>query len=346
MKQGCLLLLVVWVGGFFGYQYLFKATEFEAMWWIPLLLGLCAAFVVGNVHGILLTLKQIRASKRPQSEWKDGDLVVLSGRIQTTRSPLVAPISGRSAVAVEYEVKTVTSDDSGGATADYRGCLMAPCTLHSSSGQLALVGFPILTDWPSDIFGDDASYKRLGEYFIKTKFEEMPKSPMALISQLNKVLKDDDGEVKADFRKQSVPDFATGSVSAATSNDDDDADPDATTEAATAGSFGPADDAAKFLSDCGYSLEETIIPNGAEVTAAGTYRAQKRQLNVGSGLTNVAHGIHKGSAQEVFGGKMRQYTIVALIFLAIFLTANYFLLTRIGIEPQELIKRMSATFGG
>ena len=98
MKQGCLILLAIAVIGFFGYQHLLADSELSSMWGISLALGILAAMVAGNAQGILQALRHIRASKRNQAQWRDNDLVVLSGRLQAQKTALVSPISGKSAI--------------------------------------------------------------------------------------------------------------------------------------------------------------------------------------------------------------------------------------------------------
>lgn len=356
MKQGCLLLLAVLGAAFYGYRELLIGTEYESMWWIPLLLGVGAAMVVGNFQGIILALRHFRASARSQVQWKDGDLVVVSGRLQPTKNSIVAPVSGKPATIVEYEiVRYSRTSDSTTTVVDYRGCLMAPCSIQSNTGQVSVVGFPLLTQWGAETLSDIESYKRVAKFLLTAPTTIMQKSPVAAIAQLNQILKDDDGDVNANFRQASAKDiqeFAGGANAIASSQTDpedhseeevDPPDPeDSEIEDEEQGmpeSSDPVETASYYLRSNGYNLKETIVPSGAEVTIMGTYKAQNRQVNIGSGLSKLSHGLYLGPASKVLGKNLKKSVITTLVFAAIFAAGNYFLLKQLGIEPADLIQK-------
>jgi hypothetical protein len=352
MKQGCLILLAITVIGFFGYQHLLEGTELSSIWGIPLALGILAAMVAGNAQGILQALRHIRASKRNQAQWRDNDLIVISGRLQAQKTALVAPISGKSATIVEYELKRYfKSNNSTSSSTDYRGCLMTPSTIQSSTAQVSIVGFPLLTHWGSESYEDPDSYKRLAKYLLENPSTTMPTNPLAAIAELNKVLKDDDGDVKANYRvakATNLQEYARVQQDSSETEDlndeplpQDELDEEDRELQGQIDQFKDSQDPTEkiihFLRQQGYSLYETIIPNGAEITIMGSYRANKRQVDIGSGLSNINHGIHKGTLSQVLGKNLKKSIILTSIFACIFLGANYFLLMKIGIEPESII---------
>lgn len=313
MKKGCLLLLFVWVAVAAGYYYLFQGTEYAHAWWGPVLFGLGAAMIVGNIHGIILALQQKSAANRPITQWKDGQFVVISGRIAPTRTPINAPFSGIPSCIVEYTLKY--GDNPGG---DYMGFLMTPSTITSTQGAVKIVGFPMLAEISSSTYIDDTACKRAGEYFAQCTFKEKSSNPITLISQLNEVLSDDDGIVKVDFADKKASIHI-----------------DPMEDGSTA-----AEGIANRLMDSGYSLEETIIEVGAEVTACGTYRQSKQAVDIGSGLKNISHSLKIGSAAQTTGGLLKQSVITLIIISAIFVGANWLVLPQIGIDPNTFVQKI------
>lgn len=338
MKKSCFLLLAALIAGFVGYYFLLRGTELDGKLWIPGLFGLGVALIFGNLQGLFLAISQRSASSKPQNQWRDGDFVAVSGRIQTLRSPIVAPFSGEAAAIVEYDVKT--GGDSQGTSksiGDYSGFLMAPCAIQTMQGSVRVVGYPLLTDLPEDIYDDEASFLRAAEYLSKCNFKEKASNPLTLLKQLNEVLEDDDGDLKVDFCAKGATIHIQGALPEITkpmvSPDDDESDEDdGEGDDREYASLSPNERIAARLADSGYFLEETIIKNGAEVTAFGTYRLNKQAVDVGSGLKNISHTLKLGTVASVTGKTIRQSLIGLVIFGGMFLAGNWYVLRLIGIE--------------
>lgn len=321
MKKSCLFILFVWIAVALGYIQLFKGTELETLYWIPVLFGLAAAMIVGNIQGVFLALKQRKAAATPFGQWKDGDFVVVSGRISAIRTPIAAPFSGTSSCVVEYEVKL--GDTPGGY---YSGFLMAPSAVMTNQGSVRLVGFPMLVEIPKETYRDTASYKRAGEYFANCKFEKKDGNPLKLISQLSAVLSDDDGEVKADFYDKKMSLHVLEEV-------------DPGEEKITL-----AEQIHIGLEGGGYDLEEIVIKNGDEVTASGTYRQAKQAIDIGSGIKNLTHSLKLGTVAYSTASMLRNSLVTLIIIGGIFVAANWFVLKQIGMDPNLLINSASELF--
>ena len=246
-------------------------------------------------------------------------------RISPMRSAITAPFSGEVCCIVEYEIKQ--GDTPGG---DYSGYLMAPSSIMTTQGTVRLVGFPMLAEVSSSNYKDEKSSRRAGEYLASCKFEEKASNPIALVSQLNSVLMDDDGDVKADF----VSKNATLHLDL----EDDDEEKQDGAEAAPQILVTPAEKITEKLLNSDYVFKETIIRSGDEVTACGTYRQSKQAIDIGSGIKNLSHSLRMGSVAESIRSLLMRSTITAFIFSAIFVVANWQVLPRIGIDPNALLK--------
>jgi hypothetical protein len=302
MKLGCIAVLLTIGGAFAGYRNLLTGSELEGQPWIAGLLAVVAGMLIGNIHGLLLALKQKQISGRQRSEWNDGDLVVVSGRIQSTRSPMVSPFSGTPSVILEYEVKSADSESAS--SAHFSGFMMTPCSVFSTQGSVNVIGFPLMVNLPSKACVQEAEYQRAAEFLKRTKFEEKLSNPITLLKQLNEVFSKTDGDLSAHFSSGKSPlDLETMQVG----------------------------DISEHMMSHGLKLQETLIPNGAEVTVSGTFRANRQAVEVSGGLTKLSHKLELGSASVVTGGNLRKSFIGIIIFVGLFGAGNYFLLKQLGL---------------
>ena len=338
MKQGCTLVLLVLFGAFAGYFYLLQGSEFESKIWIPILLAFGASIVVANLYGIVQALKQGQAAKKPRSEWRDQELVAVSGPIQPMRAAIQAPFSGLSAALVEYAIKRQSTGESAVNIADYQGFLMTPCGVYSSEGLVRLVGFPLLNDNLSEVIPiDPEMLRRSAQYLSQCTFMQQAKSPLKALKQLTDVLSDDDGLVRADFCKGGTAHIIDSDVdqevnvqSAAEDLEQEDRNADQrASEVATPSD--PISRVAQALADNGYTFEEKLFKVGEEVTAIGTYRASTQSIDIGSGLKNLAHSLQRGAASQVTARNLRRCVIATLFWGAVVGYANWYVLKSIGL---------------
>lgn len=307
MKMGCLAVLLTMAGAFAAYHQIIAGTSLEDKWWIAALLALAAGMIVGNFHGLLLALRQKRASGKQRSEWQDGDLVVVSGRMQSLRSPMVSPFSATPCVIVEYDIKTAGEDGPG--VAEYNGFMMSSCSVLSTQGSVNVVGFPLLAKVPPHACVEDSDYQRAAEFLKKTTFKDKPSNPLTLLKQLNEVLAKNDGEIQAHFAdSKSLVDTR----------------------------FDATEIAAELINR-GMNLEETLIQNGAEVTISGTYRANRQAIEIGGGLSNLSNTLELGTASSVTGKNIRQCLIWLIVVGGAFGAGNYFLFKELGLLSKFAI---------
>ena len=352
MKKGCLFLLAVLVAASAGYYYLFQGTELSDNWWAPIGLGVGAAIVVANFLGIVAAIRQRQLSKRSPSEWRDGDKIVVSGRLQPQRGSITAPFSGKSATIVHYEVsRMVKSGDSSNSQTDFSGYLMTPCTVQTKRGALRLVGFPLLAQVSAEVCTNDDAYLRAANYLQTCQFQEQSANPLKALAALNEVLADDDGDLRIDFRasRASLPEFsldqaaATEGAESETLEDEDDREEREADQARfgaaanevisgiNQASIDPRDQQlAAALASRGYSLKETVVPSGAEVTLTGLYVSGKNQINIGSGIKYPSHGVQLGNLTSVLGRNLRRAFIGFVFWTGAFGAGNWYLLKYLG----------------
>ena len=325
MKKGCLLILSVWLAVSAGYFYLFHGTFYEHLIWLPIALGFGAMIVAANLQGILLAIQQKRAAQIPLRQWQDGQYVVVSGKISPIGEAIAAPFSGAPSCFVEYEIKR--GEETAGA---YSGFLMTPSTIMTKLGTVRVIGFPMLAEITSTRCYDDADFQRAGEYLSKCKFQEKASNPIAAIAQLNSVMENQDGQLKADYVTKGA------SLHEDLESDETDASSGENSEVSAAPAMTPAQIIAYRIGQSSYLLEETLIKTGTEVTVTGTFRKAKQAIEIGSGLKNLSHTLKLGSVAQSTGKLLVKSIVMTLLFGAIFAAANVFVLNKIGLIKTSM----------
>lgn len=361
MNKGCLFLLVLWAGLTGFWFYILRDTPLASDWWVPVLLALSVVIVCGNIIGLGMMIRLQRASKRTRSEWRDGDLVCVSGSLQANGAAVEAPFSGRSAVIIEYQIKPGgVHGSSNKAHSDFKGMIMSSCGVQTDRGMVPLVGFPLLAHIAERSVDDADAYDRAAAHLLRTRFEEVPNNPLAHLSQLTTILADDDGIVEAHFKDPtaSVENLlAAGAEYEGDENDDDDEEWVGGVSGSTPQTSGPpsgqdesqeqaetrrARELGRALRDREYDLVETVVEDGAQVTVTGTFRGDRQAIDVGSGLKNLNHQVHLGAKGKVLGKQLTK-SAAGLVFWSLVCVAGHWgLLHALGVDPRAALARITS----
>jgi hypothetical protein len=316
--KGCLALLVLMVLLGVGIHAALLFTPMAGSWGLAVLVAVLVTFVLGNVWGVGLGLQR-RLALKPPGQWQDGDFVAFSGRITAGDAALEAPASGARCPIYEYKLQRTrsqrtrtTSGTSGSSTTTtaFDGMAMAPTTVVGEGFGVRLVGFPLLTSVPNQVYDDPDSLRRFAGYLLRAEIEPKPESVRGALRQLGEILADEDGIVHHDQAAASAFDLDPFRAPALPPELAE--IPELARAAEEEGS--PEGRLVEHLFDHDFSVEETVVPEGAEVTVFGTYRASDRALDVGSGLSNIKHGLELGSAGRVTAGGIAKSLAFLLVF--------------------------------
>ena len=120
-----------------------------------------------------------------------------------------APFSGQPCVAYEYDAKNPSTVDSrdrerpGGST--LAGFALAPSVIRSSRGDVHLLGFSLLSEFPEMVMNDPEDAERAIRYAGSTEFAEMGLAKLgAMLSTMDDAMSDDDGSVRKDMRTKAA----------------------------------------------------------------------------------------------------------------------------------------------
>lgn len=304
MLKGCglsLLMLAALAGGYMvAFDQVFQRPE---------------GLIFGAISG-LITFFCIGALSNAWTAWSDWSLiskadfglqlndgckVAVAGRIRAEGEPMQAPFSGKECVICEYDIckpETESSDrDTDDTAADYAGFLMSPCKIQTSSGDVRLLGFPMIDDVITDNCLNSSEVQAAREFLRNTEFED--RSGMKLVSILSvfsDVWSDDDGRVERHMRLTSnsidkiIPPDTEESAKAYN---------DALIEDEQLGEFdeGMIDEGGHVFIGLPKLIEKRVEP-GEEVVVIGIYSEVHRGLMPPKGSTTV-NRLKRGTAAEV-----------------------------------------------
>lgn len=208
IKKGCTIASVILLGLFGGYLYLLWGRIETLPAFILAGFGaLGLVMVVSQVKAVIFGSGDAGALKRAEQglPLEDGREEAVWGPLEPLGATLEAPFSGRPCVAYEYNAKNPSSIDSkgherpGGST--LAGFALAPSVIRSNRGDVHLLGFSLLEEFPEKAMEHPEDAERAIRYAGSTEFTEMGITKIgAMFSMMDDAMADDDGTVRKDMR--------------------------------------------------------------------------------------------------------------------------------------------------
>lgn len=214
IKKGCAIMLGVFGVVFAGYYWLLHRIEFPGDLFLSLFGAIGLLMLVSALKQMIFGDGNGAAFKRAlqKAPLQEGETEAVWGPIHPIGEPLVAPFSGESCVAYEYDAKKPDVTDNRGSHkqgSNFAGFALTPSVIRSNRGDVRLLGFSMLTNFPDkDLrrFGDPLEHAR--RFLGETEFEQMGLTKLGtLLSQVDSVIADDDGSVRKDWlmeKKESI----------------------------------------------------------------------------------------------------------------------------------------------
>jgi hypothetical protein len=213
MVRSCLLALLLYAASAVGY-YFWLATVFDPpeVYWASAGLG----FVVFCCLGALINARtawrdwSLAAAARANAPPRDGRLMAACGAIQPVSEPLLAPFSNVRCCLCEYELsqdsqQPLHSNDDAKKGSDLAGFLMTPSEIHTQSGKIKVLGFPVLEEERKTTLSSFTAARRARDFVSRTQFEDI--SGLRLLNAFGAIQDawtDEDGRVEKNLQLKKV----------------------------------------------------------------------------------------------------------------------------------------------
>lgn len=311
MARGCLLALAMYAAICVGY-FFWLDTVFDrpGSYYGAAGLGLVVFLSIGALMNARTAWKDwsLASSARHAFPPRDGRLFAACGPIQPIGQPILAPFSGSPCCLCEYDLSTAepSPDTNEKAGSDLAGFLLTPSEIQTSTGNVRLLGFPVLEEGQSYSLKSFTAARRARDFVSRTHFEDI--SGLRLLNAfaaIEDAWTDDDGSVEKNLQLKKVdpsslfPDdleavwqevFGNRPVDEPeTGVGDDDLDEDEDEDDLDEDALDSADDSGEALPNVKLpTLKENRVAPGDQVCVIGRYDEVRRGiLPVGSGMKAI-----------------------------------------------------------
>lgn len=205
MKKGCLLWLLQ-LAVLTGLYYLaLRGRISPGDEWLGALGGGVALFLVIAAFRVAWSARQGRAllgSADTGAPFEDGQRIAAVGPILALSSPVPAPLSGDPCVFCAWRISHKNPSHMGKSRPqdvnDFSGFIMTSCVVQAPTGNVRILGFPVLEDFPEEVRRGDAAFARAEAYLSSTSFEKV--GATNVFSQVKDLLVEEDGHLRKDWR--------------------------------------------------------------------------------------------------------------------------------------------------
>jgi hypothetical protein len=206
MKKGCLLWLLQ-LAALTGLYYLaFRGRVIPRVEWLAALGGgLALMLVIGAFRNVWLARQNRALLDRALTgaPFEDGQRIAAVGPIMALGAPIPAPFSGTPCVFCSWEISHLnpfqrTRKSRPQRINDFSGIALAPCVVQAPTGNVRILGFPVLEGFPEEVPRGDRAFAKAKDYLSSTPFEEV--GATNVFSQVKDLLVDEDGHLRKDWR--------------------------------------------------------------------------------------------------------------------------------------------------
>ncbi|MEO7393169.1 MAG: hypothetical protein ABIU58_13415 [Ramlibacter sp.] len=217
--KGCVMSLVALAAVFGAYFWVLQHLEVPVNLILSSFGSIGLLILLSSIYQVIFGNGNGKALKRAlQGEpLREGEVEAVWGTIHALGDPIVAPITGQECVAYEYDVKRPTVQNDEGETreqgSDMAGMALTPSVIRSQRGNVRLMGFNMLTEFPQENL-DDFPFRleQAHAYLQATEFKQMGVTKIfSALSQMDEMLADDDGSVRQDWLMRKKEEIDLGS---------------------------------------------------------------------------------------------------------------------------------------
>ena len=206
------IAVLSWIVAFLSLEYVFEhfysfdtwlATPTLERWYAlsgadfaAFFASLSFGFAVGGLLYARFEKGEAAIIARSEGPPVDGELVAITGTIEALGEPLIAPFSGQTCLAYDYDIQHRKQSEPG-LVMDRNGLALAPCAIRAGVRLITLLAFPGLESFPKTAT-DEARAQR---FVASTTFEETGVVDSLLrIGEVARIIDAQGGAVRKDWQ--------------------------------------------------------------------------------------------------------------------------------------------------
>ncbi|MCQ8102968.1 hypothetical protein NP590_02520 [Methylomonas sp. SURF-2] len=305
--KGCLMLLAVFFAAFGLESLAVEALNLPHAWIPALMLATGLTLLIGSFQGVQEAWRTRAAPETNPLLWRDGQTVRIGGVLRAMGPLARAPFSGREVLLLGYKATAQHwREMNRQSRPSFWGMALAPCSLQTASGNIALTGLPRFADLPEMQFSDEEQLERAANHLANTAWAAAPDILSFDFDTAHTSLSGDTG--------QSSTHLINRLARQALGMDE-----------------GPAsvEQYRQRMKQQGWLLRERVLAADTEVTVLATYRANPPRLDVAYGPATARHAITPGSAARTAARDFGQ-TLIFVLILALLTAAGHYLVFHSG----------------
>lgn len=317
MWMSALVLAIIFAATLYFERQAMHALSLPLAGIVAVLLALAVTLAFGSVHGIWQAIKRKSSPETPPSQWQDGKLILIGGRLKGSALKR-APWTGREVLFYWYSATARLNARQAGASAPgFRGMDMAPMELVTGTQTIKLEGVPNPRHLlPEASFQNEEKNQEVARHLASTSWATAPE-----IANLS--LAD------AEMSFSAVPIHLINRSGRQHLE-------------AVEGQQYSAEHYLKMLRAGRWLYRERVLLPGEEVTVKGTFRDYPPRVDIGTSISiqGAQHEIQRGLPAKTASGNLISTVAFAAVLAVLAIGAHYFVYGQAGAHYLDLIERL------
>ena len=318
MWTSALILAVIFAASLYFERQALHALSLPFAGVTAVLLALAVTLAIGSVQGIWQAIRRKASPETPRSQWQDGKLILVGGRLKGGALKRV-PWTGREVLFYWYSATARQSARQAGASAPgFRGMDLAPMELVTETQSIKLEGLPNPRHLlPEVSFQNEEKNQEAARHLASTSWTTSPEL-------VNFSLSD------AEMSFSAVPQHLINRSGRQHLE-------------AVEGQHYSAEHFLTMLRKGNWFYRERVLMPGEEVTITGTFRDHPPRIDIGTSISiqGAQHEIRRGLPAATASGNLLSTLIFAAVLAALAAGAHYFVYVQNGAHYLDLLGRLS-----
>jgi len=319
-KGGLILLVVLGVALFLEFRQM-RALDLPGVWVAAPVLAILATLAIGSIQGLAEAWTRKETPQSGPSQWRDGELVRVGGRLSGRGELLEAPLSGRRVVFYQYWVTEVVQERGiVKQRAGLRGMDRTPWELETDYGRIRLKGIPRMRDFLPVNHESNAIRGRLARLLASADWRIAPGVWNFSTEEGEALFANENGELPSHMINRLAADLLE----------------------VTPGQQSEEYYLERLAKRRHWNCQERSVEAGEEVTVAGTYRAAENVIDLSYGIAGAQHEMVRGGAAQTASRNLVTTVVFVLVLAALAGAAHYVVYAGGGVLWRSVVEKWTA----